>query len=491
MNHFLNMTRSIEVFRTIALLVFILVTAVNADVYLSPSATDDDAALIQAALDVLSNGETLHLNGDFTIRRTIYLPSNFHWILAGSITLGDNAELDYIGFVGDGIDSRTPTAIAEVSGGATNIDMSGGTYYGNAENNAGQNTTNMTWQPFISRTRLLNFIHVQYSLFRDMTIENASDDNFSLGQNASNNECRSLVSRFAGLSLEESGNGLTDRGEYNKWYDCIAEDSTSDGWTPKCRHSEFHRCIGRRNRGPGFGLFARVDGIPRGQDRGNLLEGNKFYACEAYDNYHSGFSVNICSSNCPGAIVRNNYIEGAFFNNRMTGVHFRNAGGGIVDENEVDILVYGNQGVLPNGTAGDAESGAGLVVEGNATSPVTRIHGSAVAYSNGNGKDIFLGGGGFNCSLTKYYPANSNGRRNLKKHEGIGTTYYPPTYSWTYSPTHSPTYPTPTLPSIAPTYSWTYPPPMVPTYLWTSPPTYSPTYPQPAHPRRRHLRRPT
>jgi hypothetical protein len=42
-----------------------------------------------------------------------------------------------------------------------------------------------------------------------------------------------------------------------------------------------------------------------------------------------------------------------------------------MDKNQVDILVYGNQGVFPNGTIGDAESGAGLVVERNATSPIT------------------------------------------------------------------------------------------------------------------------
>ena len=275
----------------------------------------------------------------------------------------------YYGYAQDGIDGRAPAAITEVPGGATNIEMSGGTYYGNKENNLGQqDTTNLGFRPLITRTRLINFIHIRDSYFHDMVIENASDDNFSLGQNATYNQCRNLVSRGAGLSPGDlSGNALTDRGDYNRWYDCIAEDCTSDGWTPKCRNSEFHRCIARRNAGPGFGLYALVDGLPKGQDRGQVLEGNKFYACEAYDNIRSGFSINVCSDGCPGAIVRNNYIQGAFHNNGMSGVLIRNVGAGTVEDNQLDILVFGN------GNSNSELSGAGLFVEANSSSPVCRI----------------------------------------------------------------------------------------------------------------------
>ena len=178
---------------------------------------------------------------------------------------------------------------------------------------------------------------------------------------------------------------------------CIAEDCTSDGWTPKCRNSEFHRCIARRNAGPGFGLYARVDGLPKGQDRGQVLEGNKFYACEAYDNIRSGFSINVCSDGCPGAIVRNNYIQGAFHDNGMSGVLIRNVGAGTVEDNQLDILVFGN------GNSNSELSGAGLFVEANPSSPVIGTYGTVVAYDNCEGDDIHLGDGGFLRSAVRVY----------------------------------------------------------------------------------------
>ena len=110
--------------------------------------------------------------------------------------------------------------------------MSGGTYYGNSVNNSKKSV------------RFINFVYVTNSKFHDMVITDASDDCFTLGPGCNSNECRNLIGSFAGVSLNMSGNGLTDKGNYNKWYDCIAEDCWSDGWTPKCRNSEFYRCIG-------------------------------------------------------------------------------------------------------------------------------------------------------------------------------------------------------------------------------------------------------
>ena len=103
--------------------------ALAADTVIVPTGADD-AERIQAALDDLENGNTLTLNGDFVIAKTIYLPSNFTWILNGSLTLHQNVSLDQVGWVDGPIDARRPTAISEKFPGATNIDMSGGTYYG-------------------------------------------------------------------------------------------------------------------------------------------------------------------------------------------------------------------------------------------------------------------------------------------------------------------------------------------------------------------------
>lgn len=184
----------------------------------------DHTQQIQTALDRLLPNDTLQLVGDFIISRTIYLPSDFTWRLDGSLTLGKNAVLDVIDW--------RPGAITETSGGASNIYMSGGLYHGNRNEN-------------IEGIRFLNFVQVEQSTFRDMTIVHASDDNFSLGHSAQYNEVHNLVSRYAG------GNGLSDKGSYNKWYDCVAEYCDSDGWTPKSRYSEFHRCVARENKGPG------------------------------------------------------------------------------------------------------------------------------------------------------------------------------------------------------------------------------------------------
>lgn len=348
------------------------------EIIITPTGADD-ASMIQNTLDTLQQGDTLILNGDFVIARTIYLPRDFTWILNGSLALSENVDLDRVGWVETGVDARRPTGITEKPGGATNIEMSGGTYYG-------YNVHDGT-----STIRFINFVSVTHSYFHDFSIIEGSDDGFTLGPGSNNNECRNLIGSGA------HGNALTDKGDHNKWYDCIAEDCDSDGWTPKCRNSEFYRCIGRRNAGPGFGMFARLDGSGDPVDLGEIITGNKFYACEAYDNEREGFSFNIASTSGQGSIVRDNYIQALCYNNRMQGVGFRNKqSDGIMENNEIDILVYGNKGLKEDGTLSSYAGGLG--VEGT----VTGITGSIVGYENG-GWDINIKNAS-NCTLSVYNP---------------------------------------------------------------------------------------
>ncbi|MFC1760671.1 hypothetical protein ACFL6U_01160 [Planctomycetota bacterium] len=355
-----------------------LLAGVVSAVELLPTGTGDDYATIQNALDNMKAGDAILLNGDFKFGRTLYLPSNITWILNGTMTLANNAVLDKVGVVEPGVDSRRSTGITEIPGGATNIKMFGGTYEGNAENNSKQ------------KVRLINFTHVTHSKFQDMIIQNVSDDNFTIGAKSTFNECRNLLGKAAG------GNALTDKGDYNKWYDCVAEDCLSDGWTPKCRNSEFYRCVGRRNLGPGFGCFARLDGS--NPDQGEIITGNKFYACESYDNERGGFSFNIAGTSGPGSIIRDNFIQGVFYNNKRQGVTFRNKQpDGIIENNAVDIIAYGNQGQKNDGTLSSYAGGLGI--EG---SPITGLTGSFIGYDNA-GYDLNVKSATF-CTLTVYIP---------------------------------------------------------------------------------------
>jgi len=390
-----NQNMRFKVFMISAISLFLIVTRLfSTEIVIVPSGTTDDADLIQTTLDGVQDGDTLRLNGDFVIGRTIYLPSDFFWILDGTLTLGDAADTDDIGYVDTtrNIDARRNTGISEKPGGATNIDMSGGTYYGNSANNS------------IKSVRFLNFVYVTNSYFHDMVITDASDDCFTLGPGCHDNECRNLIGSFAGVSLNMSGNGLTDKGDYNKWYDCIAEDCWSDGWTPKCRNSEFYRCIGRRNLGPGFGMFVRIDGSGD-PDLGETIEGNKFYDCKAYDNDRSGFSFDISSTSGEGGIVRNNYIEGIAFNNRRQGVSFRNKQpNSIIENNEVNIVAWGNLGQRNDGSL--SIFAGGLSVEGSEESPIRGITGSVVCYDN-SGWDVNTYAAS-ECSITVYHPSGEN-----------------------------------------------------------------------------------
>jgi hypothetical protein len=341
-----------------------------------PSGTLNDSALIQTALDRLQDGDTLVLTGDFVTRNTIYLPSNFKWVLDGTLTLADNADdnLDDIGWykkLNDAnnniIDATRRTGISEKPGGAVNIEMSGGTYCGNSAGNP-------------ASLRFINFVSVTKSYFHDMVITDVSDDNFTLGPGCNGNICSNLVSSFS-----ITGNALTDKGDHNKWYDCIAEDclgDDGDGWTPKCRYSEFYRCISRRNGGPGFGMYCRTDGSGNPDSIGESIDGNRFYECVAYENRGAGFSFNISDNSGPGATIRSNYVQAVCYSNQSSGVRFRNKTvDGIVVDNEIDLLCYGNLGKNESGTF--SEGAGGLGSDAGASSPrMTGITGSIVAFDN-------------------------------------------------------------------------------------------------------------
>ena len=161
---------------SIAILILSEAHVYSSEIVIVPTGTSDDAPHIQAALDGLQNGDTLRLNGDFVIKHTIYLPSNFTWVLNGSVTLAGDADLDEAGYADSIIDATRRTGFTEKPGGATNINMSGGTYYGNSSQ-------------YPNSMRYINFGSVTNSKFHDMLITEVTDDNFTLGPGCNNNEC--------------------------------------------------------------------------------------------------------------------------------------------------------------------------------------------------------------------------------------------------------------------------------------------------------------
>jgi hypothetical protein len=365
-----------------------------------PSGTADDTVLIQDALDQLQAGDTLKLKGDFFIADTIYLPSNCKWILEGSLSLADNADddLDRVGWyeeLNDAnnniIDARRRTGISEQPGGAVNIEMSGGTYYGNSASNT-------------KSLRFLNFVSVTDSYFHDMLITDVSDDNFTLGPGCNGNLCRNLVGSFS-----VTGNGMTDKGDHNTWVDCVAEDCTGpdgDGWTPKCRYSEFYRCISRRNGGPGFGMYCRTDGSGNPDDIGETIDGNKFFECVAYENDGAGFSFNISGNSGAGATIRSNFVQAVCYSNEQSGVNFRNKTlDGLVTDNEIDLFCYGNQGKRATGALSSTAGGVGTDA-GSAYPPMTGITGSIVSFDNIQW-DVNTDKA-FACAITVYHPTGEN-----------------------------------------------------------------------------------
>ena len=363
----------------------------SSTVTITPSGSDNDSGIIQTALDIVQNGDTLILQGDFTFKNTLYLPSDFTWILSGSLTLSADAELDKVGWVTSEIDARRRTAITEKNGGATNINMSGGIYYGNSAN-------------YSKSVRFINFVRVTYSKFRDMHITEVTDDNFTLGPGCNNNECRNLLCDY---SL--TGNALTDKGDHNTWYDCTAANCLGpdgDGWTPKCRYSTFIRCIAANNMGPGFGMYAREEGYANNKDVGAHIIGNKFIDCVSYGSGRgSGFSFNI-SSNCPEAIIKDNFIQAVCYNNHGSGVYFRNkddAELGVIKDNEVDIVCFGNKCLSKSGNNNSWAGGLGMENDNSAThNLIENISGFVVCYNNR--VDVSTKGGD-SCTITVYHPA--------------------------------------------------------------------------------------
>ncbi len=215
--------------------------------------------------------------------------------------------------------------------------------------------------------------------------EDTSDDCFTLGHESRNNVVRNLKARYAGGKVRrDGGNGLSDYGNGNKWYDSLAENCGSDGWTPKSKNSEFHRCVARNNDGPGFGCYARLDGSPKSDSDGSQVDGNKFIDILSYNNRREGISFNIADNSGSGATVRGNMVKGVFYNNGMYGVAFRNRlASGIIENNQLDILVFNNDTRREDGKRSGAS--AGLNVDGK----VRRLTGNVVAYGNVN-SDIGL-----------------------------------------------------------------------------------------------------
>jgi hypothetical protein len=125
-------------------------------------------------------------------------------------------------------------------------------------------------------------------------------------------------------------------------------------------------------------MYCRLDGA---SDRGTSIDSNKFYACEAYNNGGSGFSFNISETCGTGGTIRNNYVQARCYNNRETGVRFRNKmPKSIISNNEIDLICYGNKGLSSTGVLTTIHGGLGTEMEPDA--PVIGITGSIIAYSN-------------------------------------------------------------------------------------------------------------
>ena len=83
----------------------------------------------------------------------------------------------------------------------------------------------------------------------------------------------------------------------------------------------------------------------------------------------------------------------------MYGVSFRNKEpDGVVENNEVDILAFGNRGITPKDGSKMA-SGAGLRLDGEY---ITRIHGTIVSHNNSR-LDMDLNHA-TNCNITVFNP---------------------------------------------------------------------------------------
>ena len=382
---------------------FLLITtsAFAATVTITPTGADD-TQLIQTAINSLKSGDKLVLDGDFVFNKTIYLKSDMIWELRGTLTLAKNSagNLDKYGEIRAGFNNSRSTAIASPIG-MKNVEFFGGTIYGNGDFNG-----KAIGLPSI---RLVNFVFAEDCNFHDFTVEDSSDDCFTLGSVSHHNMVERVTGRHAGGRVSKiGGNALTDVGNNNTWIDCVADLGGSDGWTPKCRNSTFIRCIASNNTGPGFGMYAREEGYADNRDVGAVITGNRFIDCVAYGSKNSsGFSFDV-SSNCPGGIVKDNYIQAVCYDNNSSGVSFRNkddAESGIIKNNVVDIVCYGNKCLTQSGNPSTWEGGLGMENDNSTThNLVENISGSVVCFDN-IGVDVNTRGG-TNCNLKVYSPAD-------------------------------------------------------------------------------------
>ena len=388
---------------TFFILLISLNQAFSSTFIIVPTGTDDDTKLIQTALDALEVGDTLLLNGDFIHQQTIYLGSDFTWILNGSLTLAPNCsdKLDDYGLRYSGFDNSRSTAIATRAT-AKNIDFSGGVIYGNGDLNGRASG--------LPRVRQVNMVFAVDCYFHDFTVEDASDDCFTLGAASHHNRVERVIGRHAGGRVEkDGGNALTDVGHHNTWIDCIADQGGSDGWTPKCKFSTFIRCIASNNAGPGFGMYAREEGYSNNRDVGAHIIGNQFIDCVAYGSKNSaGFSLNI-SSNCPGAVIRDNFVQAVCYDNQGSGVMFRNkddAEAGIIENNIVDIICYNNRGLTKSGNLNSWAGGLGIEDDNSSShNTIENITGSVICFDNRIDVNTR---GGYNCTFTIYRPEYEN-----------------------------------------------------------------------------------
>lgn len=390
--------------------------AFSATITITPTGADD-TNLIQTAINSLNSGDKLVLNGDFVFNKTIYLKSDMIWELRGTLTLAKNSagNLDKYGEIRTGFNNSRSTAIASPIG-MKNVEFFGGIIYGNGDFNG-----KAIGLPSV---RLVNMVFAEDCYFHDFTVEDASDDCFTLGSVSHHNLVERVIGRHAGGRVNKiGGNALTDVGNNNTWIDCVADQGGSDGWTPKCRNSTFIRCIASNNTGPGFGMYAREEGYADNRDVGAVITGNRFIDCVAYGSKNSsGFSFDI-SSNCPGGIVTNNYIQAVCYDNNSSGVSFRNkddAEAGIIKDNVVDIVTYGNKCLTQSGNASTWEGGLGMENDNSTTrNLVENITGSVVCYDN-IGADVNTRGG-TNCNIKVYRPADKSTPVLVTKSTGNNT----------------------------------------------------------------------
>jgi len=157
-------------------------------------------------------------------------------------------------------------------------------------------------------------------------------------------------------------------------------------------------------------MYAREEGYAGNIDVGAHIIGNRFIDCVSFGSKNSdGFSFNI-SSNCPGGIIRDNFIQAVCYDNNTSGVGFRNkddAEKGIIENNVVDIVCFGNKGLNKTGSLKSWAGGLGMENDGVSThNVIENITGSVVCYDNRIDVNTT---GGQNCNIIVYHPI---GERN-------------------------------------------------------------------------------